>query len=100
MNVETKRAFSVLRIPTVDEERERAMSRQRQQLMRERQRVAAMGRSLLATHNIHVTGKWWKGKDWTAIKVQAPAWVIERLEVFIVIPGPLAEQQAKLTNAI
>jgi hypothetical protein len=39
-----KKAFSTVRIPTVDEERERAMSRQRQQLMRERQRVAGVGR--------------------------------------------------------
>ena len=54
----------------------------------------------LAMHNIHVTGKWWKGKAWAAIKVLAPAWVIERLEVFIVILGPLEEQEAKLTNAI
>jgi transposase len=50
-----KKAFSVVRIPTVDEERERAITRQRQQLVRERQRLAAMGRSLLAMHNIHVT---------------------------------------------
>ena len=99
MNVETKKR-SVIRIPTVDEEREGAITRQRQQLVRERQRLAAMGRSLLATHNIHVTGKWWKGKAWTAIKVQAPAWVIERLEVFIVILGPLEEQEVKLMRAI
>ncbi len=52
-----KKAFSVVRIPTVDEERERAITRQRQQLVLERQRLAAMGRSLLATHNIHVTRK-------------------------------------------
>jgi transposase len=84
----------------VDEERERAITRQRQQLVRERQRLAAMGRSLLAMHNIHVTGKWWKGKAWIALKILAPAWVIERLEVFIVILGPLEEQEAKLTNAI
>ena len=90
-----KKAFSVVRIPTVDEERERAITRQRQQLVRERQRLAALGRSLLATHNIHVTGKWWKGKAWTAIKVQAPAWVIERLELFIVILGPLREKEVK-----
>jgi transposase len=95
-----KKAFSVVRIPTVDEERERAITRQRQQLVRERQRLAAMGRSLLATHNIHVTGKWWKGKAWTAIKMKAPAWVIERLEVFIVILGPLEEQEMKLMRAI
>jgi hypothetical protein len=37
-----KKAFSTVLIPTVDEERERAMSRQRQQLMRERQRAAAL----------------------------------------------------------
>ncbi len=67
-----KKAFSTVRIPTVDEERERAMSRERQQLPRERQRVAGMGRVLLAPHNIHVTGKWWKGKAWAAIKVLSP----------------------------
>ena len=95
-----KKAFSVVRIPTVDEERERAITRQRQQLVRERQRLAAMGRSLLAMHNIHVTGKWWKGKAWIALKILAPAWVIERLEVFIVILGPLEEQEVKLMRAI
>ncbi len=95
-----KKAFSTVRSPTVDEERERAITRQQQQLSRERQRLAAMGRSLLAVHNIHVTRKWWKGKDWNAIKVQAPAWVIERLEVFIVILGPLEEQEVELMRAI
>ncbi len=65
-----KKAFSTVRIPTVDEERERAMSRQCQQLMRERQRVAGMGRRLLAMHNIHVTGKCgrvkrgWRSRCW------------------------------------
>ena len=94
------KAFSPVRIPTVDEERERAMSRQRQQLMRERQRVAGMGRGLLALHNIHVTGKWWKGKAWAAIKVLAPEWVIEMLEVFIKILTPLEEQELKLMHQL
>lgn len=35
---------------------------QRQQLMRECQRFVGTGRGLLALHNIHVTGKSWKGK--------------------------------------
>jgi transposase len=65
-----QKAFSVVRVPSEEEERERAMSRQRQQLVRERQRLAAMGRSLLAMHNIHVTGRWWKGKAWARIKAQ------------------------------
>jgi transposase len=53
-----KKAFSVGRIPTVDDERERAITRQRQQLARERQRLATTGRSLLATRNIHFAEKW------------------------------------------
>jgi hypothetical protein len=56
MNVETKKACGVVRIPTVHEGGERAITR-------ERQRLAAMGRSHLATHTIQVTGKWWKGAD-------------------------------------
>ena len=57
-----RRAFSLVRVPTSEEERERAISRQRQQLVSERQRLRAMGRSLLAMHGIHVSGKWWQGK--------------------------------------
>ena len=95
-----KKAFSMVRIPTVDEERERAMSRQRQQLMRERQRVAGMGRGLRAPHNIHLTGKWQKGKAWAAIKVLAREWVIEMLEVFIKILNPLEEQELKLMDQL
>ena len=49
--------------------------------MREPQRLQAMGRSLLASHGIHVTGKWSKGKTWSRIESEAPEWVIERLKV-------------------
>lgn len=57
------KAFSMERVPTAEEERERAISRQRQQLVRERLRLQAMGRSLLAMHGIHVSGKWWQGQN-------------------------------------
>ena len=40
------------------------------------------------------------GKAWTGIKMQAPAWVVERLEVFIVILGPVEEQEIKRMRAI
>jgi transposase len=52
-----RKAFSVVRVPTAEKERERAISRQRQQLVRERQRLQAMGRSLRAMHCIHVCRK-------------------------------------------
>lgn len=52
-----RKAFSIVRVPSENEERDRAFTRQRQQIVRERQRLQAMGRSLLASHGIHVTGK-------------------------------------------
>ena len=95
-----RKAFSVVRVPTEEEERERASSRQRGQLVRERQRLQAMGRSSLAIHGIHVTGKWWKGKTWTMIQREAPGWVMERLEVFIRLIEPMEAEEKKMTEAI
>lgn len=95
-----RKAFSIVRVPTEEEERERALSRQRQQLMRERQRLQAMGRSLLSSHGIHVTGRWWKGATWEQIQDEAPDWVIERLEVFIRLITPVEAEERELTEAI
>ena len=55
---------------------------------------------MIALHNIHVTGKWWKGKAWAAIKAQAPEWAIEMLEVFITILTPLEEQELMLMHQL
>ena len=95
-----RKAFSVVRVPSEEEERERALSRQRGQLVRERQRLQAMGRSLLAMHGIHVTGKWWKGKTWAMIRSEAPAWAVERLKVYIKLIEPVGAEERKLTEAI
>ena len=95
-----RKAFSVVRVPSEEEERERAISRQRGQLVRERQRLQAMGRSLLAMHGIHVTGKWWKGKTWAMIRSEALAWVVERLKVYIRLIEPVEAEERKLTEAI
>ena len=59
-----------------------------------------MGRSLLAMHGIHVTGKWWKGETWAMIRSGAPAWVVGRLEIFIKLIGPVEAEERKLTEAI
>ncbi len=44
------------------------------------------------TVTIRVTGKWWKGKAWAAIKGLAPEWLIEMLEVFVKILPTIEEQ--------
>jgi len=95
-----RKAFSIVRVPSEDEERDRAFTRQRQQIVRERQRLQAMGRSLLASHGIHVTGKWWTGKTWKLIGEEAPAWVIERLKVLIRLIAPMEVEEKAMTEAI
>ena len=52
------RAMSVVRVPTAEEEQRRGLSRQREQLRRERQRLAAQGRSLCLTQGIRLRGEW------------------------------------------
>jgi transposase len=94
------KAFSVVRVPSPEEERERALSRQRQQVVRERQRLQAMGRSLLAMHGIQVDGKWRKGKTWSRVRAEAPEWVIGRLELFVRLIEPLEAEEVKLTEVI
>ena len=95
-----RKAFSIVRVPSEDEERDRAFTRQRQQIVRERQRLQAMGRSLLASHRIHVTGKWWTGKTWKLIGEEAPAWVIERLRVYVRLIEPMEAEEKAMTEAI
>lgn len=95
-----RKAFSIVRVPSEDEERDRAFTRQRQQIVRERQRLQAMGRSLLASHGIHVTGKWWTGKTWKLISEEAPAWVIERLRVYVRLIEPMEAEEKAMTEAI
>ena len=95
-----RKAFSIVRVPSEEEECERAFTRQRQQIVRERQRLQAMGRSLLASHGIHVTGKWWKGKTWSGIESEAPEWVIDRLKVFTRLIEPMEAEEKVMTTAI
>lgn len=51
------KAMSVVRVPTQAEEQRRALSRQREQLRRERQRLAAQGRSLGLTQGVRLRGE-------------------------------------------
>jgi transposase len=70
------RAMSEVRVPTPAEEQRRALSRQREQLRRERQRLAAQGRSLCLTQGIRLRGEWWKAP------LTLPDWLEARLAIW------------------
>jgi transposase len=57
-------ALAVVRVPSLQEEEARAISRHREQLCRHRQRLEQQGRSLLLYNGLRSDGRWWKPLFW------------------------------------
>jgi transposase len=75
------RELAVIRVPTEREEQARHVSRQREQLVRLRQKLEAQGRSLLISHSLPSPAHWWKNQTWSRLRKLLPAWICIRLEV-------------------
>lgn len=73
-------AFCVVRVPTPEQEQERSVSRQRESFQRERQRLAAQGRSHALYYGEHLQGEWWREEVWKTSAAQLPAIVVDLLE--------------------
>jgi transposase len=88
------RAMGVVRVPSPSEEQRRALSRQREQLRRERQRLAAQGRSLCLTQGIRLQGEWWKAP------LTLPDWLEERLAIWRQLIAAVETLLAALTQQV
>jgi transposase len=72
-------ALARVRVPSEEEEQQRALHRQREQLVKARKRLEAQGRSLLVNHGFEpVKSCWWKRRNFAALPV--PAWIKELLD--------------------
>jgi len=94
------RALAVVRVPTPAEEQKRIASRQREQIKREVQRLAAQGRGLLLTQGHREKRGWWQGRRWQALHPALPAWLVERLEVFRRLLAALTDELKAATAAL
>ena len=63
-----KKAFCVVQVPTVEQERKRMISRQREQLRRKRLSFAAQGRMLLLSQGYRQGNNWWRGQAWEKLE--------------------------------
>jgi len=88
------RAMTVVHVPTQDEEQRRVLSRQREQLRRERQRLAAQGRSLCLTQGIRLHGEWWTQT------LSLPEWLQVRLTIWRKLIAAVEEQLDVLTKQV
>ena len=86
--------MSVVRVPTPAEEQRRVLSRQREQLRRERQRLAAQGRSLCLTQGVRLRGEWWRQK------LSLPEWLEGRLAIWRKLIAAVEEQLDTLTQQV
>jgi transposase len=75
-----QRAFCVVRVPTEAQEQERSLSRQRESFQKEKQRLAAQGRSRALYYGCPIQGEWWQKDRWEKLAVQLPPIVVNLLE--------------------
>src|SRR5206468_1732606 len=88
-------AMAIVRVPTEEEERSRAIHRQREQLVGARKRLEAQGRSLMVNHGLEPVQNWWKLRTFAALDV--PQWMRELLLNSQPILLALQEKIAALT---
>jgi transposase len=95
-------ALSGVRLPTVAEEQQRGITRQRDSLVNSRTRIAAQGRSavLFAAHSQRMTGQWWKPRAWARWEKTLSARLIELLLPLHRVLVIIEDQIKQLTERI
>jgi transposase len=88
-------ALAIVRVPSEEEEQERAIHRQREQLVKARKQLEAQGRSLMVNHGLEPVQNWWKPRTFAALPV--PQWMRELLANSQPILVALQQKIAALT---
>lgn len=94
-------AFCVVRVPTEAEEQKRSVSRQRESLQQEKQRLAAQGRShaLYYGHRLRQT-EWWQPAVWKELAGQLPPIVVDLLAPLRRLIGAVEAELKVRTQAV
>ena len=73
-------ALSSIRVPTEAEERSRSISRQREQMLEHRKRLAAQGLSCARYYGHDLPEEWWRAKKFAALREELPEFLFGLLE--------------------
>ena len=88
-----KHALAIVRVPEVEQEQRRLITRQREGFVREVRRLGAMGRSHGMSQGYEVNGQWWRKRAWSVLSQRMPQHLKDLLE-------PLRELLVKLEELI
>ncbi|WP_309398645.1 IS110 family transposase [Cerasicoccus maritimus] len=95
-----RKAFTVVHVPSLKQERQRARCRLREQIQKHRKSLQGQGRSLLLTQDIRVKGQWWQGTRWRELEESAPQWVLQHLSVLRELLQAVCQQEKALTEEL
>lgn len=95
-----RKAFSIVQVPSPEQERKRQLNRQRQQLRDKRLSFAAQGRMLMLSQGYCLSNSWWKKKLWEQLQERLPQWLVERLAVWVRLIEVINQEMKLMDKAI
>lgn len=95
-----KHAMAIVRVPEIEQEQRRAITRQRSALVNEVRRLGAMGRSHGMNYGHDINGRWWRVRSWKAVTQNMSAFLQSLLEPLQALLVQVEEHIKKLTGQI
>jgi transposase len=95
-----KEALAVVRVPSLEQDSRRALSRQRGQFGKTLRSVAAMGRSACLLQGYRLRGPWWRSARWLKVSSELPPGLPEHLERFRPLLAESEKQIVLLTQSL
>lgn len=93
-------ALTSIRIPTEAEEQSRSVSRQREQMLEHRKRLAAQGLSCARFHGHDLPEEWWRARKFAALQPELPEFLFALLGKVQAIALLIHEQLEALSAAL
>jgi transposase len=87
------KAFTVVTVPTIEQEQDRARSRLRDQLRQSHHQWTARGRSLLLAQGHHISGPWWRPARWETLRQELAGWLVTELAIMRTVIMSLETQE-------
>lgn len=95
-----KNALAIVRAPEPDQEQRRALSRQREMLVRQVRRMGAWGRGTGLTHGHQMSGRWWRAKPWALWEAKLEPWLVSLLDPIRLLIVQMEAQVLQSTQQI
>jgi transposase len=93
-------AFATVYVPSVEQERVRALCRQREAVGKERKRCEVRGHGMMLCQGIQAPSGWWKESKWQQVSCELPIWLREHLRWWqkqaVAFEGELADLTKKV----